>query len=63
MNILQKKPGITGLAQVTGRNNLSWDERIVYDVEYVKKQSFLFDIKILINTLLKVLKKEGIYLF
>ena len=63
MNILQKKPGITGLAQVTGRNNLSWDERIVYDVEYVKKQSFLFDIKILINTFLKVLKKEDVYNF
>jgi len=57
------KPGITGLAQVTGRNNLSWDERIVYDVEYVKKQSFLFDIKILINTFLKVLKKEDVYNF
>lgn len=55
------KPGITGLAQVTGRNHLSWDERIVADVEYVQSWSLWLDIKIIFKTLLLVVKKESIY--
>src|SRR5690625_2098559 len=48
------KPGITGYAQINGRNTLTWDERIVYDVEYVENISFLLDLKILFITVLKV---------
>jgi len=53
-------PGITGLAQVNGRNAISWHEKFKYDVEYVKKQSFLFDLKIMFLTVMKVFKREGI---
>jgi sugar transferase EpsL len=55
------RPGITGWAQINGRNELSWSEKLIYDQWYVKKQSFLFDIYILLRTLPVWLKKEGIY--
>ena len=55
----EMRPGMTGLAQAMGRNNLSWPERIVYDVKYVKEFSFLLDIKILFMTVIAVLKKTG----
>lgn len=55
------RPGITGYAQVKGRNSLKWDERIEYDVEYVKNQSFLLDLKIVFLTIIKVFKKEDIH--
>ncbi len=54
------KPGITGYAQVNGRNALSWEKKFELDVWYVKKQSFWLDIKILFKTVKKVLIKEGI---
>ncbi|WP_342388773.1 sugar transferase [Salinicoccus bachuensis] len=54
------KPGITGWAQVNGRNAISWEEKFELDVWYVENQSFLLDMKILYLTLLKVLKSEGI---
>ncbi len=54
------RPGITGWAQVNGRNAISWKEKFRYDVEYVNNISFWFDSKILFLTVLKVLKKEGI---
>ena len=54
------KPGITGWAQVNGRNSISWEKKFEYDVWYVDNVSFLLDIKILIMTVLKVLKSEGI---
>jgi len=54
------KPGITGWAQVNGRNAISWDEKFKLDVWYVDNQSFVLDIKILVTTILKVLKQEGI---
>lgn len=54
------RPGLTGLAQVNGRNNLPWDERFAYDIQYVENVSFLFDAKIVIQTALKVLKKSNI---
>lgn len=60
----QVKAGLTGLAQVKGRNNISWDDKVTYDNQYVdgfKKYGFLFDIKILFETVLKVFKKEDIY--
>ncbi|MBA4389473.1 MAG: sugar transferase [Syntrophus sp. (in: bacteria)] len=54
------KPGITGWAQVNGRNAISWEEKFILDVWYVDHQSFLLDIKILLMTFIKVLKREGI---
>ncbi len=54
------KPGITGWAQVNGRNAISWEEKFKYDVEYVDKQSLLLDIKILWMTLLNVILRKGI---
>ncbi|MFW1972548.1 sugar transferase [Acinetobacter bereziniae] len=54
------KPGMTGLAQVSGRNNLSWEEKFDLDVEYVEKQSILLDFKIMFKTVEVMLKKEGI---
>lgn len=54
------RPGITGWAQVNGRNDLDWDEKFKYDVWYVDHRTFLLDLKILWLTLLKVLKSEGI---
>ena len=54
------KPGITGWAQVNGRNAISWEEKFEYDVWYVEHQSFLLDMKIMWLTFLKVLKKEGV---
>jgi lipopolysaccharide/colanic/teichoic acid biosynthesis glycosyltransferase len=54
------KPGITGWAQVNGRNALSWEEKFRLDVEYVRKQSFQLDVKILFKTILNVLQREGI---
>ena len=54
------KPGMTGLAQVSGRNNLSWEEKFDLDVEYVEKQSTLFDFKIKFKTVEVMVKKEGI---
>ena len=54
------RPGITGLAQINGRNNTSWEDRFSYDVMYVKRQSFLLDLRILAITVKKVLTKEGV---
>jgi lipopolysaccharide/colanic/teichoic acid biosynthesis glycosyltransferase len=54
------RPGITGLAQVNGRNSLSWEEKFDLDVWYVDNQSFLLDMKILLLTVKKVLLREGI---
>ena len=52
------KPGITGFAQVNGRNNTTWEERFKNDIYYVENVSFLLDIKIIIKTFLKVIKKS-----
>ncbi|MEO8234886.1 MAG: sugar transferase [Flavobacterium sp.] len=54
------KPGITGWAQVNGRNAISWDKKFELDVWYVDHCSFLVDVRILFKTLLKVIRKEGI---
>ena len=54
------KPGITGWAQVNGRNSISWTQKFSLDVEYVDKVSFLMDCKILLLTVKKVLIREGI---
>ncbi|HPQ35961.1 MAG TPA: sugar transferase [Tenuifilaceae bacterium] len=54
------RPGITGWAQVNGRNAISWDKKFSYDVWYVENVSFFLDLKIMLLTLKKVFKKEGI---
>jgi len=54
------RPGITGWAQVNGRNAISWEERFRLDVWYVEHRSFLLDMKILWLTVLKVVKSEGV---
>lgn len=54
------RPGITGWAQVNGRNNLSWDKRLLLDVWYVAHQSFWLDLKIIFLTLKKVVKSEDV---
>ncbi len=54
------KPGITGWAQVNGRNAISWDKKFEYDVWYVDNISFTLDAKILFKTVLKVLESDGI---
>lgn len=55
------RPGVTGLAQVNGRNSLSWPERIEYDVKYVENYSLMLDFKILLKTFLVIFKQEGLY--
>jgi len=54
------KPGITGWAQVNGRNAISWDQKFIYDVEYVNRQTLLLDIKILWMTFINVIQRKGI---
>jgi len=55
------KPGITGWAQVNGRNAISWQQKFEYDIWYVQHLSFKLDVKISIKTFQKVIKSEGIY--
>lgn len=54
------RPGLTGLAQVNGRNSLSWEEKFAYDLEYVNNISFVGDMKIIFKTIKKVFIREGI---
>jgi lipopolysaccharide/colanic/teichoic acid biosynthesis glycosyltransferase len=54
------KPGITGLAQINGRNAVSWEQKFAYDVWYVENHGLCLDLKILVLTLWKTLKREGI---
>lgn len=54
------RPGITGWAQVNGRNGLTWDDKFAFDVEYVDRRSLWLDLRILLLTVLEVLRREGI---
>jgi sugar transferase EpsL len=54
------RPGITGYAQVNGRNSLSWDEKFRYDVFYVYNYDFLFDCRIMVQTIISIFKRRGI---
>ena len=54
------RPGLTGLAQVSGRNYLAWDKRLAKDVEYVNYISFIMDVRIIIKTIMVVFKKEDV---
>ncbi|OUQ14432.1 sugar transferase [Massilimicrobiota sp. An142] len=53
-------PGLTGLAQINGRNCVNWPERFAYDIEYVDNVSFMLDVKIILKTVVKVVKKSDI---
>ena len=57
---LEVKPGITGLAQINGRNNLSWNEKFTFDVEYVDSHSLILDLKIILSTIKQVLMATGV---
>ncbi len=57
---LEVKPGITGLAQINGRNNLSWNEKFTFDVEYVDNHSLILDLKIILSTVKLVLMAKGV---
>lgn len=57
---LEVRPGITGLAQINGRNAISWEKKFEYDVEYVDNITFIGDWKIMLKTVGKVFKREGI---
>ena len=52
------RPGLTGLAQVSGRNNITWEQKIEYDLQYIKHITFIGDIKIILKTVVKVLKRS-----
>ena len=54
------RPGLTGWAQVNGRNSLQWEQKFAYDLEYIDNLSFLFDVKIIFLTVKKVFIREGI---
>lgn len=54
------RPGITGLAQISGRNGLSWEDRFLLDVQYVERQSFLLDCLIIWRTIGAVLRRDGV---
>ena len=54
------KPGLSGLAQINGRNIASWEQRFHYDIEYVNNITFLGDLKIIVKTMMKVIKKDDI---
>lgn len=54
------RPGFTGLAQVNGRNSISWEEKFEWDVKYVENISFMGDVKIVLNTIKVVFKRDGI---
>ena len=54
------RPGLTGLAQCSGRNNMTWEKKFEYDLEYIKKITFFGDIKIMFKTVGKVFARDGI---
>ena len=54
------RPGLTGLAQISGRNNLTWEQKFAYDLEYVQKLSWMFDIRIVLDTVKKVIRRADV---
>ncbi len=54
------RPGLTGLAQVSGRNNITWEKKFIYDIEYIENITFVKDIKIIVKTAVNVFKRDGI---
>ena len=60
-NYKKCKPGLTGLWQVSGRNNTTYKERVDFDMYYIENKSLLLDLKILLKTILVVLSRKGAY--
>ena len=60
INRLNVKPGITGLAQINGRNMITWEERFKLDIEYVEKKSVFLDVKIIFLTIYVVISRKGV---
>ena len=60
-NVFSVRPGITGWAQVNGRNSITWEDKFRYDVWYVRNISFILDVKILFKTAVTVLKRDNVY--
>lgn len=58
---LEVKPGITGLAQINGRKELTWEERIAYDIQYIDNWSIYLDFKIILRTILVLINRDGVY--
>lgn len=56
----EARPGLTGLAQVSGRNSLEWNDRLELDVQYVDRRSWAMDASIMISTIVKVVRRDGI---
>jgi lipopolysaccharide/colanic/teichoic acid biosynthesis glycosyltransferase len=54
------RPGITGLAQINGRNAISWEEKLELDVRYVETRTFVGDLRILLSTVSRVLRRDGV---
>ncbi len=54
------RPGLTGLAQINGRNAITWEEKFKFDLEYIKKCSFVFDVKIIFKTIIKAAKSSDV---
>lgn len=59
-NVHMVRPGLTGLAQVSGRDELENEQKVYFDQQYVQKQSFFFDLKLIVLTVVKVFKSEGV---
>ena len=59
-NVHKVRPGLTGLAQVSGRDELENEQKVYFDQQYVQKQSFFFDLKLIFLTVIKVFKSEGV---
>ena len=59
-NVHTVRPGLTGLAQVSGRDELENEQKVYFDQQYVQKQSFFFDLKLIFLTVVKVFKSEGV---
>ncbi len=58
---LSVRPGLTGLAQISGGTTMSWDERIEYDLIYIEKQSMFFDLRIILKTIVVAVRGEGVF--
>lgn len=54
------RPGLTGLAQVSGRNAISWEQKFTHDLEYVERHSLLLDIRVILRTVVQVVRRDGI---
>lgn len=54
------RPGLTGLAQVNGRNSIGWEDRLAWDLKYIENITFFGDIKIILKTVISVFKRDGI---